>query len=64
MKHIGEQRTRVTGAGGPFTPVRTRLELERHEKEIRRIDATCTVLGISVMLLGCAFLLARCSGAL
>lgn len=44
--------------------MRTRLELERHEREIRRIDVTCTVLGISVMLLGCAFLLARCSGAL
>lgn len=28
MKHIGEQRTRVTGASGPFTPVRTRLDIE------------------------------------
>ena len=28
MKHIGEQRTRVTGARGPFTPVRTRLDIE------------------------------------
>lgn len=64
MNHIGDQRTRATGAEEPFTPVRTRLELERHEKEIRRIDVTCTVLAISVTLLGCAFLLARCSGAL
>lgn len=28
MKHIGEQRTRVTGAGGPFTPVRTRIDID------------------------------------
>lgn len=64
MKYIGDQRTRSTGASGPFTPMRTRLELERHDRDIRRIDATCTVLGISVMLLACAFLMARCSGAL
>lgn len=64
MKHMGDQRARAAGAGEPFTPVRTSYELERHEREIRRIDVTCTVLGISVMLLACAFLLARCSGAL
>ncbi len=28
MRYIGDQRTRVTGAGGPFTPVRTRLDIE------------------------------------
>ena len=28
MKYIGEQRTRMTGAGGPFTPVRTRFDIE------------------------------------
>ena len=29
MKYIGDQRTRMTGAGGgPFTPVRTRLDIE------------------------------------
>ena len=28
MKHIGDKRIRAAGAGGPFTPVRTRLELD------------------------------------
>lgn len=28
MRYIGDQRTRTTGAGGPFTPVRTRLDIE------------------------------------
>lgn len=28
MKYIGDQRTRATGARGPFTPVRTRLDIE------------------------------------
>lgn len=36
MRYIGEQRTRVTGAGGPFTPVRTRLELDEERDRFRR----------------------------
>lgn len=36
MKHIGEQRTRATGAREPFTPVRTRLELDEERDRFRR----------------------------
>lgn len=28
MRYIGDQRTRVTGAGGPFTPVYTRIDID------------------------------------
>lgn len=36
MRYIGDQRTRVTGAGGPFTPVRIRLELDEERDRFRR----------------------------
>lgn len=28
MRNIGDQSTRATGARGPFTPVRTRLDID------------------------------------
>lgn len=59
MKHIGEQRARMTGAGQPFTPVRTRLELDeerdgwqRQYRMYRRLN------GVLIVVMGVTFVAA------
>ncbi len=57
MRYIGDQRTRATGAGGPFTPVRTRLELDedrdgwqRQYRMYRRLNGVLlVVMGVTLV---------------
>lgn len=58
MKYIGDQRTRTTGASGPFTPVRTRLDIDediarqlRQYRMYRRLnDALVFVMGATFVV--------------
>lgn len=73
MKYIGDQRTRTTGASGPFTPVRARLDIELIKasdpewmRKRKRQDDLIYILGKScayaiVILAACAicYLVAR-----